>query len=171
MTSSARNTFNAAKAIDLDVRRELGPPDEGLLADKQLVIPRSVVRNTRGYLERIANQANGCYEKGWYDACAVMIRRLIETLIIEAYEKHAIADKIKNSQGDFLYLRDLVARCTSEQDWNLSRNCKQALPKLKDIGDKSAHSRRYIAQRGDLDPLLAEIRLVVQELVFLAGLK
>ena len=171
MTSSARNTFSAAKAIHLDVRRELGPPDEGLRAETQLVVPRSIVRDTRGYIERIVNQANGCYEKGWYDACAVNVRRLIETLIIEAYEKHSIAQNIKNSQGDFLYLRDLISHCLAEQSWNLSRSCKQALPKLKDIGDKSAHSRRYIAQRGDLDPLLADIRLVVQELIFLAGLK
>ena len=39
------------------------------------------------------------------------------------------------------------------------------------MGDKSAHSRRYNAHRGDIDPLLVDIRLVVQELVYLAGLK
>ncbi|MGV8934472.1 MAG: hypothetical protein ACOH1I_07600 [Gallionellaceae bacterium] len=171
MIFSAINTFRAAQAIDIDIRRELGPPDEGILADTQLVVPRSLFRDTRGYIEKVANQANGCYEKGWYDACAVMIRRLIETLIIEVYEKHLIAHKIQNYQGDFFYLRDLISNCLSESNWNLSRNCKQALPKLKDIGDKSAHSRRYVAQRGDLDPLLLDIRLVVQELLYLAGLK
>ena len=166
-----RNALNVAKAIDLEARRELGPPEEGLRADTQSVVPRSVVRGTRGYIEKITNQANGCYEKGWYDACAVIVRRLIETLIIEAYEKHSIASKIQNSQGDFMYLRDLITQCLTEPSWNLSRNCKQALPKLKDIGDKSAHSRRFIAQRGDIDPLLADIRVVVQEFLFLAGLK
>jgi hypothetical protein len=171
MSSSANNTFKVAKAIDLDIRRELGPPEEGLYSETQLVVPRSVVRRTRGYIEKVVNQANGCYENGWYDACAVMIRRLIETLIIEAFEKHQIAGKIKNTQGDFLYLRDLIGLCVAESSWNLGRNCKHALPKLKDIGDKSAHSRRYLAQRGDIDPLLSDIRLVVQELVFLAGLK
>jgi hypothetical protein len=171
MTRLARNLFMAAKAIDLDVRKELGPPEEGRNSDAQLVIPRSVVRGTRGYLEKVANQVNGSYENGWYDACAVMLRRLIETLIIEAFEKYSLADKIKNANGDFLYLRDLVSACMSEPAWNLSRNCKQALPRLKDMGDRSAHSRRYLAQRGDIDPLLADIRVVVQELVFLAGLK
>jgi hypothetical protein len=171
MSPSAQNLFKVAKAIDLDVRQELGPPEEGRDSDRQLVVPRSIVRGTRGYIEKVANQVNGCYENGWYDSCAVMIRRLVETLIIEAFEKYSISNKIKNSQGDFLYLRDLVAACLRESAWNLSRNCKQSLPKLKDIGDKSAHSRRYIAQRGDLDPLLSDIRLVVQELLFLAGLK
>ena len=171
MTSAARNIFTAAQAIDFDVRRELGPPEEGLRAASNIVLPRSLLRGTRGYLEKVGNQVNGCYENGWYDACSVLLRRLIETLIIESFEKHSIADRIKNPRGDFLFLRDLVTRCLAESAWNLSRNCKQALPKLKDIGDKSAHSRRYIAQRGDLDPLLPDIRISVQELLFLAGLK
>jgi hypothetical protein len=166
-----RNIFSAAKAIQADVAKELGPPEEGLRAASQRVIPMSIVRATRGYIERIANQANGAYDNGWYDACAVMIRRLLETLIIEAFEHEQIADKIKNSAGDFFYLRDLIDRCLSEPSWNLSRNCKQALPRLKDMGDKSAHSRRYNAHRGDIDPLLVDIRLVVQEFVYLAGLK
>lgn len=165
-----RNMATAAQAIQQDVNRECGPPEVGLLSATQRVIPLSVVRGTRGYIERVTNQANGAYEHGWYDACAVMVRRLLETLIIEAFEHHLLAAGIKNQAGDFLYLRDLIDRCLQETSWNLSRNCKQAMPKLKDIGDKSAHSRRYNAHRGDIDPLLADIRLVVQELVYLAGL-
>lgn len=100
-----------------------------------------------------------------------MIRRVLETLIIEAYEHHQLAAKIKNPMGEFFHLRDLIDKCLQETSWNLSRNCRQAMPKLKDIGDKSAHSRRYNAHRGDIDPLLLDIRLVVQEFVYLAGLK
>jgi hypothetical protein len=152
-----------AKAIYAELGKEMGPPEEGLLASTQPVIAMSLVRNTRGYIERVANQINGAYENGWYDACAVMIRRLIETLIIEAFEHHEIASKIQNASGDFIYLRDLIDGTLAESSWNLGRNTKQALPKLKDIGDKSAHSRRYIAQRGDIQPLLSDIRTVVQE--------
>jgi hypothetical protein len=167
----ARNFFVTAKALQEEIRRELGPPEEGVRSSTQTVILQSVVRNTRGYIERVANQINGSYQNGWYDACAVMIRRLLETLIIESFEHHGIAVKIKNPAGDFFYLRDLIDKCLQETGWNLTRNCKQAMPKLKDIGDKSAHSRRYNAHRGDIDPLLSDIRLVVQELVYLAALK
>jgi hypothetical protein len=31
--------------------------------------------------------------------------------------------------------------------------------------------RRYVAQRGDIQPLLTDIRTVVQELIYLSGLK
>lgn len=169
--SSTRDIIATAKAIHGEIAAELGPPEEGVPAPTQAVILTSLVRGTRGYVEKIANQVNGAYANGWYDACAVMLRRLIETLIIETYEHHNIAHKIQNSSGDFLYLRDLIGKMLAEKTWNLTRNTKQALPKLKDVGDKSAHSRRFIAQRGDLQPLLGDIRTVVQELLYMSGLK
>src|ERR1700722_19039389 len=97
----ARNFFITAKALQEEIREETGPPEEGIRSATQSVILISVVRNTRGYIERVANQINGTYQSGWYDACAVMIRRLLETLIIESFEKHGIAAKIKNPSGDF----------------------------------------------------------------------
>ncbi|GES46553.1 hypothetical protein FBZ98_101544 [Rhizobium sp. ERR 922] len=166
-----KNIVLTAKAIHAELSEETKPPEEGLLAKTQSVINISLVRGTRGYIERIANQVNGAYENGWYDAAAVMLRRLMETLIIEVFEKYSIADRIKNPAGDFFFLRDLITSTLNETAWNLSRNTKQALPKLKDVGDKSAHSRRYLAHRTDLDQLLPDIRMVVQELLFLAGLK
>lgn len=168
---SAINALKAAKGIQAEIDRELGPPEDGTHSHKQKVVPFSIVRGTRGYIEKITNQANGAYEMGWYDACAVMIRRLIETLIIESFEKANIADKIKNDKGDFFYLKELINLLLNEPTWNLGRNCRQALPRLKDIGDKSAHSRRFNAQRGDIDPLLSDVRDVVQELIYLAGLR
>jgi hypothetical protein len=167
----ALSAFAAAKAMQAEISMDVGPPPDGLRAVQTLVIPMTLVRGTRGYIEKITNQVNGAYENGWYDACAVMIRRLVETLIIEAFEHHKLAHHIKNPSGEFFYLRDLVDKTLQEKSWNLTRNCKQALPKLKDIGDKSAHSRRYNAVRDDLAPLLTDIRFVVQELLSLANLK
>ncbi len=168
---SARDFVATAKAIHADVTNQLGPPEAGIVSPSQPVIIMSLVNNTRGYIVKVANQANGAYSNGWYDASAVMVRRLIETLIIECFEHHQIANHIKDANGDFLFLRDLISRTLSETTWNLSRNTKQALPKLKDVGDKSAHSRRFVAQKGDLQPLLGDIRTVVQELLFIANLK
>ncbi len=58
-----------------------------------------------------------------------------------------------------------------EPPWNLGRNAKKALPKLKSIGDQSAHNRRYNAHREDIDKLSTDFRNVCQELLYLAGLK
>lgn len=164
----AQAALGAAKQIQLEAPRHVAPPEKGFKSASERVLPFSIVRGTRGYIEAVANQANGCFERGWFDACAVMIRRLIEMLIIEAFEKHGIADKLKGPTGDFLYLSDLINITLAETSWNLTRNTKKALPKLKEVGDKSAHSRRFNAHLGDLEKLLDDVRTVVQELAYLA---
>lgn len=169
--TSARNIFTAAQAINADIVRELGPPEEGIAPSSHMIIMKSLTRDTRSYIAAIAQQINGAYENGWYDACAVMIRRLVETLIIETFEKHGAAQKIKDAGGDYLFLRDLITATLKETSWSPSRNLKAALPRLKDVGDKSAHNRFFIAKRGDIQPLIADIRSVVQELLFQSGLK
>jgi len=100
-----------------------------------------------------------------------MIRRLVETLIIEVFESYGIAARIQNSSGDFLYLSELISKTLTESAWNLGRNTKTALPRLKDIGDQSAHSRRFVAHRSDIDRIIPDLRTVVQELTLLAQLK
>jgi len=167
---AVRNFALTAKAIQADAAIG-GPPTEGVRAGTDGVVLLSLVKDTRGYIEKIANQANGAYQNGWYDACAVMLRRLLETLLIETFEAAGKASSIQNSNGDFFYLRDMIDAALKEPSWNLGRNCKQAMPKLKDVGDKSAHSRRFVAQKGDIEKLLPDVRVVVQELVYLAKLK
>lgn len=148
------------------------PPSEGTKSKTEMVISSSIFKNTRGYIEKVVTQINGAYEQGWYDCCAVMIRRLLETLIVEAYEKYGIANNIKNpTTNDFYFLGDLIQIALSEPSWNLSRNTKQSMPKLKNIGDLSAHSRRYNAHRPDIDKIIQDLRIVSQELLYLSGLK
>lgn len=159
-----------AKELNATAPKEWLPPAEGIEAKSQNIIYSPLVKGTRTYIEKIANQINGCYEYGWFDACAVMIRRLLETLIIEVFEHHRIENKIKKN-GDYLYLKDLISITLAETTWTLGRNTKNALPKLKDIGDKSAHSRRFNAIRHDIDDIKPDIRTVVQELLVLANLK
>ena len=146
------------------------PPSEGSAAKSEMVIFKPLYIGTRGYIEKIANQINGCYEQGWFDACAVMIRRLLETLIIEVFESKNLENNIKKD-GDYVYLRDMITALLAESSLNLGRNTKKALPKLKDIGDKSAHSRRFIAFRQDIDEIKPDLRVVIQELLIISGIK
>jgi hypothetical protein len=169
-TSEYDKLITIAKQIDSIAPKEWLPPDEGKTAKSQNIVYLPLVKGTRSYIEKIANQINGCYENGWFDACAVMIRRLLETLIIEFFERHGISDKIKKN-GDFMFLRDMINVILNENSLNLSRNTKSALPKLKDIGDKSAHSRRFNAVRQDIDDIKTDLRVVIQELLVLARLK
>ncbi|OIR19851.1 hypothetical protein GALL_07350 [mine drainage metagenome] len=169
------STFFSAQQLASGLQRivddSLKPSSEIAPSRGEPVIYMAMVRGTRGYIEKVSHQINGTYANGWYDACAVMLRRLLETLIIECYEAHGIEKRIKDSDGNYFFLRDLVDVAIKETSWTLGRNVRSALPKLKDIGDKSAHSRRYNAHREDIDKLSREVRDVIQELLVLAKLK
>lgn len=172
MTNDLEKSLLAvAQLIQSEADELWKPPATGAISRTEKVLLMSLFQGTRGYIEQIAQQVNGCYENGWYDACCVMIRRLVETLIIESFENHKIEIQIQSSSGDFLYLRDLISKTLACPQWNLTRNTRQALPHLKDIGDRSAHSRRFVAHRGDVDRIVTDLRVVAQELIFLAGLK
>ncbi|MCR9278665.1 MAG: DUF4145 domain-containing protein [Pseudomonadaceae bacterium] len=166
-----RKALELARNLQKAAPRTFVPPSEATRPKNEYVVPHSLVSGTRGYIEHVVYQINGCYENGWFDACAVMMRRLLETLIIECYEAHNIDHQVKNKDGDFLMLGGLIDDMLQNANWNLGRTAKKSLRKLKEIGDKSAHSRRYNAHRPDIDRLQGDFRDVCQELLYLSKLK
>ena len=113
---------------------------------------------------------NGCFREGWYDACAVMMRRLVEIAVIEAFEHKGIANKIKDANGNYFQLTELIDRALAEAALKLSRNAKTELPKLKNLGHRSAHGRYFTAQKPDIEKMEDGVRVVVEELLTHAGL-
>ena len=145
----------------------------GSQASAELLDPQ-LVDGTRSYVQRVVAQVNGCYERGWYDACAVMLRKMVETLIIECFEAIGKEAEVKTQAGEYLQLGDLISRFLEESLWHVSRNTKGGLPRLrevKDLGDKAAHSRRFVANRGDIDQFAKDLRTVVQELAYIISAK
>ena len=98
-----------------------------------------------------------------------MMRKLLETLIIEVFEQRGMEAKIQTPAGDFASLDGLIGKVIGDSGWNLSRNTKRALDDVKKLGDNSAHGRRFAAHRGDIDGLRSGFRAAVQELVQLCG--
>ena len=134
------------------------------------VLPRELFSNTRGYIEKVVYQINGSYDHGLFDCCAVMCRRLGETLIIEAYESQGRAKEIKGTDGNFLMLSGLLGILNKDNAVHLGRNAKRGLDGLKDLGDKSAHNRRFNARQPDIDGIKSDLRTAAEELLHLAKL-
>jgi Domain of unknown function (DUF4145) len=171
-TSAYKGIIELVTALAAEAPRDFLPPSEGTRPSSEHVLAFSHVKKTRGYLERVVNQINGCYEFGWFDGCAVMMRRMVETLIIECYEAEQIADQIRDpNTGEFYMLKNLISKIVCQERFNIGRGAKQGLGRLKEIGDYSAHSRRYNAHREDIDKVIGDFRIVCQELIYLAKLK
>jgi hypothetical protein len=134
-------------------------------------LPEAVWQKTRGYLENVCVQLNGCYHYGFHDGAAVMVRRLIETLIIEAYEHLNRQDQIKDTNGHYLMLGDLVGAVLGTNGLSLGREAKAALQDIKKLGDRSAHNRRFNAVKADLDLIRSGTRVSSEELINIAALR
>lgn len=124
----------------------------------------------KSYVLAIGRQMNGAYAAGWYDAAAVMMRRLLEISIIEAFEAKGVAANIKDAHGTYYQLSELIARALAEPALTLSRNTKKDLPKLRDLGHLSAHSRMFFATREDVEKNQQAFRVALEEFLRIANL-
>lgn len=148
------------ESIELEILNKIR---EEKASDK--LYPQELFQNTRNYVLEIAKEASICYDKALYNASSVMIRRLLETLIIESFERKGLVSKLKDVNNNFYYLSDLIRISMAEPTLGLSRNVRVGLPILKNLGDLSAHNRRYLAKKSDIDNKIDVIRVVIGELL------
>lgn len=135
------------------------------------VLSPTIVTKAKGYVQEIVLQANGCYQNRWFDACSVMVRKLIENLIIAVYEHHGRAQDIQASNGNFLMLGALIDRILADPAFTLGRETKTGLPLIKELGDRAAHNRHFMAKKPDVDKAIKNLRVIVSELLMHSGIK
>ena len=137
-------------------------------------LPDAVWIGTRGYIENVCKQLNGCFRSAYYDAASVMLRRLMETLFIEAYEHVKRESEIRDGDGNYFMLKNLVERASGKPPHaglNLGRDAKKNLEDVKALGDRSAHNRRFVANAPDLVNIQSGVRTAAQELIQIANLR
>lgn len=149
----------------------LALPYTGPVRPKNLSGPLDpeIFRNARGYVQNVLEQINASYGSACYDCAAVMIRRLLETLIVDAFEHQGHINDILNDQGNIHQLGALISILKSTTKFSISRQTKEAASHLKNIGDWSAHNRRHRAHRSDIEVAIQQMRLAASDLLHLAG--
>jgi hypothetical protein len=165
-----------AKTFQLDVRRvaDLDSRYASFLGVVEVkvegqILPLDLFKGTRRlYLEKMAHQINACYEYGLYDACAVLCRRLMESLIIEVYIKNGLQHEIRTGPAFFM-LDALIAHIRSHTTLVVGRNSPNTMDDIKQLGDTAAHDRTYITQARDIDEVKAAYRRLIQDLATGAG--
>jgi len=160
----------------LEAKRELehllvtewsGTAPAAMPGEEDAIFPLEMLKK-RPYLKSIGRQANGCFGQEWYDACGVMMRRLLEIAIIEAFEAKGTEAKIKDSRGEYVQLTDL-AKATLAERWPLSRNTKPLLLDLVKAGHRTAHGR-LMTYRKYITEVRQGFRDAVEDLLRVADL-
>lgn len=166
-TNSAEHATRSRRNSKVNKGRTISAPT----GDTPSFFPISILEDTkRQYLVTIGRQMNGCFEQGWFDASAVMMRRLLEIVLIEAFEASKASPLIKDANGNYLQLSALVSVALSDATLSLSRNAKKHLPRLREVGHNSAHGRFFTAKKDDLEALRDACRVTIEEMLHHAKL-
>jgi hypothetical protein len=172
---TARGKRPATFQVDVRQLSDLNQTYLPLLGTKRVKVSGAILvgdalTGTRGYLEQLAHQINGAYDSGFFDACAVLCRRLMETLVIEVYIHRARHHEIQQN-GVFVSLDRLLAHIKGDRAITLGRPTPKAMDDVKQLGDTAAHDRTYITPQVDIDDIKARYRRLIGELVVLAGIR
>ncbi len=123
----------------------------------------------RNFTDRIIKQINFTYGANCYDACAVLMRRLFEILIILTYQNFKLDNEIRDEKGNYVLLEKLVKIISNDTRINLSRN-KNKYDLFREVGNNSAHSITYTAGKKDIDDIKIDYRVMLEELFNKSGL-
>lgn len=154
-------------------------PEEALVKPRRVlleeaygddILPFELYEKTRQNIKKIADQINKSFYFGIYDGTAVLMRRLVEMLLILAFQEIDKEDIIRGSDGNYLQLSQIINKAVQNKALDLSRNAKTYLGLFKEKGDLSAHNPFHIAFRRDLELLQPKFRHLVQELFSKAGI-
>lgn len=146
---------------DSDLRAAIESVDGDKETDSPFVTPEVL---KPGVYRKVLEEANWCFAQNCPNACAAMLRRLVESLIIEVFEAHGIEASIKDASGEYLELKALIGKAVAETKLKLTRNTRNALPNLKFLGDLSVHARRNLVRMGDLKNVRNDARAAIEEL-------
>lgn len=124
----------------------------------------------RQYLDKLIRQINNTYVNHCYDACAVLLRRLLEVLLVLSYQNMGIDDEIKESSGNgYIMLDGIIRNAKDNRILKLSR-IKTELDVFRKVGNFSAHNIIYTAGKKDIDDIKLNYRVMIEELYEKGGL-
>ena len=142
--------------------------DENQIEYENELLDEKLFCGKRGFLDKLIQQINHCYEAHCYDACAVCMRRVFEITLILAYEKLGIQDEIKKD-GEYMMLERIVANAINNKTLGLSR-LKKEYDLIREIGNYAAHRILYNTRKKDIDDIKQIFRVCLEELYYKAGL-
>jgi hypothetical protein len=177
--SKSKQTVKGKRAKTFQIHAkylsELNTKYEQYLGKKPLqetssVIPTEMFQGTKSYFEKLILEINTAYDSTLYDCAAVILRRILESLIIEVFISKKIVHEIRPNNS-FLMLDPLIGKLVNNQSIILGRNTHDAMLEIKRVGDTAAHDRSYITQKEDIDNLKINARRTFYELLTICELK
>lgn len=145
---------------------------EDIVTVEQLgtVLPDALFKSLPVNVQSLCKQINASYENNLFDCTAVIMRRLLESLLVLSYQKAGIEAEIMN--GNYhVTLDKIIKNAEQNKTLALSSNTKKDMALFKDLGNYSAHKIWYNCTQGDIKPHILKYRVIIEELMYKSGLK
>ena len=118
--------------------------------------------------DRLVAQINSSYGNGSYDACASVMRRLLEASLILSFQSKGIEDTIRGNDG-YIRLDDIVRKAVDTDALGLSGKADDLIA-ISKIGDYSGHGPTYTLSANDINSVRIAYREVLDILYGISGL-
>lgn len=124
----------------------------------------------RGYLTKLIQQANYTYGSNCYDACAILLRRIFEIVLVLCFQNYGIENEISNSDGSHFMLEKITKKAIGNKTLNISKRITDNFELFREVGNNSAHSITYTACKKDIDDIKLAYRVMLEDLYNKAGI-
>ncbi len=152
--------------------RELGSLWEDTITIKSNdeLIEEAKFCNKRPYIDRLIQQINFTYGNNCYDACAVLMRRLFEVLLVLAYQYKGLESDITKADGSHKMLEGIVKDAVQNRALGIPARISKNFDSFREVGNNSAHSITYTAGKLDIDKIARDYRVMMDDLYNRAGI-
>ena len=124
----------------------------------------------RHFIDRLIKQINFTYGNNCFDACAVLMRRLFEVLLILAYQNTGNETAILKPDGTYLMLEGIVKDAVQNKSLGIPVRISKRFDAFREVGNNSAHSITYTAGQKDITDIQRDYRVMMDDLYNRAGL-
>lgn len=146
--------------------------DNITISEDGTVIPTQLFDDVPQYIRSLCKQINASYENNLYDCTAVIMRRLLEVLLVLSYQNCDLESEIMDKSGNrHVTLDKMIKNAEQNPKLSLSSNTKKDMSLFKYLGNYSAHKIWYNCTQKDIQPNITKYRVIIEELLYKAGLK
>lgn len=134
------------------------------------ILPNALFSSLAANIQLLCKQINASYENNLFDCTAVIMKRLLENLLVISYQKAGIESDIING-SHYQTLDKIIENAKQNTTLALSQNARKDMALFKDLGNYSAHKIWYNCTQDDIKPHILKYRVIIEELMYKAGLK
>ncbi|MDR0335263.1 MAG: hypothetical protein LBH69_05210 [Methanomassiliicoccaceae archaeon] len=114
-------------------------------------------------LDRLIVQINSSYRDGSFDACASVMRRLLESVLILSFQANGIESEIRGTGGDYLGFGDIIKKAAASSVLGLPQKGID-ISAVSRVGDYAGKGPMYTFGANDINAVRTGYRNVLETL-------